>query len=81
MNRVFEIDPLVCPRCAATMVPVAVIMKDQELVRLLGPSDLMAWNADGTRMPAKMHSEYLHRLFLDNELAEGRFPPAAARWR
>ncbi|MFO1027880.1 MAG: alpha/beta fold hydrolase [Acetobacteraceae bacterium] len=38
------------------------------------PSDLMAWNADGTRMPARMHSEYLHRLFLDNELAEGRFP-------
>ena len=38
------------------------------------PSDLMAWNADGTRMPAKMHSEYLHRLFLNNELAEGRFP-------
>jgi polyhydroxyalkanoate synthase len=37
------------------------------------PSDLMAWNADGTRMPARMHSEYLHRLFLNNELAEGNF--------
>ena len=37
------------------------------------PNDLMAWNADGTRMPARMHSEYLHRLFLDNELALGRF--------
>ncbi|MCX5794835.1 MAG: transposase [Elusimicrobia bacterium] len=35
LNRVFEVDPLVCPRCAATMVPVAVIMNDQELVRLL----------------------------------------------
>jgi polyhydroxyalkanoate synthase len=34
----------------------------------------MAWNMDGTRMPARMHSEYLHRLFLENELAEGRFP-------
>jgi polyhydroxyalkanoate synthase len=36
--------------------------------------DLMAWNADGTRMPWRMHSEYLYRLFLDNELATNRFP-------
>ena len=35
LARVFEVDPLVCPRCAATMVPVAIIMKDSELVRLL----------------------------------------------
>ncbi len=35
-------------------------------------SDLMAWNADGTRLPYRMHSEFLHTLFLDNALARGQ---------
>jgi len=35
-------------------------------------NDLMAWNADGTRMPHRMHAEYLRTLYLDNDLAEAR---------
>jgi polyhydroxyalkanoate synthase len=48
-------------------------MREYLLGQRSAPSDLMAWNADVTRMPARMHSEYLRRFYLANELAEGRY--------
>lgn len=35
-------------------------------------SDIAAWATDTTRMPSRMHSEYLRSLYLNNDLAEGR---------
>ena len=34
------------------------------------PFDLLYWNADSTRMPAKMHSFYLRKMYQENLLAQ-----------
>jgi polyhydroxyalkanoate synthase len=52
------------------------MMREYLLGERSAPNDLMTWNADSTRLPFKMHSEYLHRLFLNNDLAEGRYQVA-----
>jgi polyhydroxyalkanoate synthase len=34
------------------------------------PFDLLYWNADSTRMPARMHGFYLHKMYRENKLIE-----------
>jgi len=34
------------------------------------PFDLLYWNSDSTRMPAKMHSFYLRKMYQENKLME-----------
>jgi len=69
---------------ASQMAGTFQMMRSRDLVwsRVVGqyllgerdlPNDLMAWNTDGTRLPYRMHSEYLHDLFLQNDLFEGRY--------
>jgi len=50
---------------------------------LLGQSppafDILAWNADSTRLPAAMHSFYLRTLYGQNQLARGEMELAGQR--
>jgi polyhydroxyalkanoate synthase len=48
------------------------MVKRYLLGRPLAMNDLMAWNYDTTRMPARMHAEYLRHFYLHDDLAERR---------
>jgi poly[(R)-3-hydroxyalkanoate] polymerase subunit PhaC len=41
--------------------------------------DILAWNADNTRLPATMHAFYLRSLYVQNLLAKGELELAGAR--
>ncbi len=49
------------------------ILREYMMGERSGMNDIMAWNADPTRMPFLMHTQYLRQLFLNNELADGRY--------
>lgn len=49
------------------------VIRDYLLGQQESINDLMAWDYDTTRLPYKMHSEYLRKLFLNNELVQGKF--------
>lgn len=36
-------------------------------------NDMMSWNKDTTRLPARMHTEYLNSLFLNDAITEGHY--------
>lgn len=41
--------------------------------------DILAWNSDSTRMPAKMHAFYLRNFYVENKLAKGELEIAGQR--
>ncbi|HEY9107839.1 MAG TPA: alpha/beta fold hydrolase, partial [Roseateles sp.] len=49
------------------------LVREYLLGRRTELDDLHAWNADATRLPARMHSEYLRGMYLRNDLAEGAY--------
>jgi polyhydroxyalkanoate synthase len=43
--------------------------------------DILAWNADSTRMPAAMHAFYLRNFYVENKLPKGELELAGTRIR
>jgi len=75
---------------ASEMMGIFTFMRSNDLVWnyavnnwLLGEDppafDILFWNGDSTRLPAKMHSFYLRSCYLGNELAAGTMKLSGTR--
>jgi polyhydroxyalkanoate synthase len=49
------------------------VIDDYLLGKRRSINDIIAWDYDTTRLPYRMHSEYLHNLSLNNDLVQGRY--------
>ncbi|MCW0214503.1 MAG: alpha/beta fold hydrolase, partial [Pseudonocardia sp.] len=55
------------------------VVNDWLLGEAPAPFDMLSWNADSTRMPAAMQTEYLRTCYVENRFAEGKLELAGER--
>ena len=65
MKRVFEVDPLVCPKCGEQMKIKAFITDSKEISRLCNNLGIAPWRAPPKFSPQKASTNSVVELFFD----------------